>query len=248
MLGIGQISTRIAELIRGALPYAIVNNDPDSSAFARLISYSEVQQALDAGHKWIQVKESDVSYKHFAISNSNTTVVGSYGALIDGGTTDAAITINHGADYCRIEGFRVQTDPAGGNDYHGVDIYGDYNTVAFCTVVDTDQDGIACAQTNSGAWNRFIGCTVIDCSRYAYAGWGEAMIVVGCLSLAQNSYAAGSGDNVFVGNFFKGGTVEHASSGNMIIGNIVDASIVATSGNANFGTGSGTAPGSNQVT
>ena len=70
MLGIGQISARIAELIRGALPYAIVNNDPDRSRFARLISYSEVQHAIDAGHKWIKIKESDIDYAHFTVDNT----------------------------------------------------------------------------------------------------------------------------------------------------------------------------------
>ena len=69
MLGIGQISKRIAELIRGTLPFAIVDNNPDASMFARLISYRRVQQALDAGHKWIQIKESDVNYEKFTIND-----------------------------------------------------------------------------------------------------------------------------------------------------------------------------------
>ena len=48
MLTITEISERIAELLRGALPYAIVNNDPNKSIFTKLVSFGEVQEALDA--------------------------------------------------------------------------------------------------------------------------------------------------------------------------------------------------------
>ena len=50
----------LGRLIRGALPFAIVNNGTDKdggprpiSHFARLLSYAEVQDAIDAGHKLI---------------------------------------------------------------------------------------------------------------------------------------------------------------------------------------------------
>ena len=52
MLGIGQIANRIAELIRGALPFAIVSNgtNPDGSSrgmsvFEKLIAWPDIGTA-----------------------------------------------------------------------------------------------------------------------------------------------------------------------------------------------------------
>ena len=70
MLGIGQITTRVAELIRGAMPFAIVNNNTTQSLFSRVVSYSEVQHALDVGWKWIKVSASDVDYQIFTITTA----------------------------------------------------------------------------------------------------------------------------------------------------------------------------------
>ena len=251
MLGIGQIASRIAELIRGALPYAIVNNNPDASMFARLISYRKVQQALDAGHKWIQIKESDVNYEKFTINDSKTTVIGNQGVLVDGGTDDAAVTIADGAEYCRVEGIRVQTTAGGGNDYHGVDVYGDYNTIAYCTCVASDQDGFTAAGSPSGQWNLFIGCVCIDCDRHGFAAWGQGSIIIGCRDLSAGTYSyylGSSGTNIAVGNLaLNGGTLQVASSANMVIGNMFDVGIAATSGNAQYGSAGGTADGANQI-
>ena len=82
MLGIGQISTRIAELIRGMLPYAIVNNNLDQSLFSKMICYTEVQYALDAGHTWIQVKPSDDDYMAFTITTVKTRIDSSWGCEV----------------------------------------------------------------------------------------------------------------------------------------------------------------------
>ena len=250
MLGIGQIASRIAELIRGTLPYAIVNNNPDKSAFAKLISYTEVQQALDVGHKWIQIKESDESYERFIIKNNNTTVIGNQGVVVDGKTSDAAVTINDDVKYCRVEGIRVQTTAGGGNDFHGVDIYGDYNTIAYCTCVSSDQDGFAAAGSPAGRWNLFIGCVCIDCDRYGFAAWGEGSIIIGCrdLSAGTYSYYLGGSKNTVVGSVaLNGGTLQVSSSNNLVVGNNFDANISASSGGAQYGSSGTSADGANSV-
>ena len=66
MLGIGQITTRVAELIRSAMPFAIVNSGLNrdgtqrpTSLFQRLVSYRTLPEAVAAGKtngvQWIKL-------------------------------------------------------------------------------------------------------------------------------------------------------------------------------------------------
>ena len=139
MLGIGQITTRIAELIRGALPYAIVNNDPNASRFARLVAYTTVQQAVDANHMWIKVAPGE--YPGFTADVANMVIEGSWDSFINGGTTSHGITIT--ANGVVIRGLKIGTTAGGGNNYDAISI------------------------GNSAAEGQIIGCYIPDCDRYA---------------------------------------------------------------------------------
>ena len=94
MLGIGQITTRIAELIRGAMPFAIVDNGTDfdglprsQSRFSRIVSYPDVQHAINAG--WKQIKIAKGRYGGFTIGSTQGDILmrgrGNSKTIIDGG-------------------------------------------------------------------------------------------------------------------------------------------------------------------
>ena len=229
MLGIGQISTRIAELIRGTLPFAIVDNNPDASMFARLASYSEVQQAVDAGHLWIKVRPSDTDYAHFTADNDYTKIESSWGARFTNINTAAS---NHvivvSGNHCTMTGLRTYT--AGGatsNDRRGFNITGQYIQVSNCFVEDSDGSGFAI----EGSYNLFQNCLVKDADDYGFymnsnfvqilncrmvtsgsgpihfTTVGDASIVVGCLvqDTGNIGVASTAVDGVIVGNAINGG-------------------------------------------
>jgi len=230
MLGIKQISTRIAELIRGALPYAIVNNNPDASLFARLASYSEVQQAIDAGHTWIKVKPSDTDYSNFTVDNNYTRIESSWGARF---TNTNTATNNHvivvSGNHCTVTGLRTYT--AGGatsaSDRRGFNITGQYNFVINCMVEDSDGSGFAI----QGSYNTFQNCLVKDADVYGFymdsnyvsiigcrmvtsgsgpihfTSVGDRCIVVGnaCQDTGNVGMASGAAEGVMVGNAVNGG-------------------------------------------
>jgi len=147
MLGIGQITTRIAELIRGAMPYAIVNNGTNSdgtprpiSSFARLVSYTTVQGAFLAREKNIHVKAG--VHPGFTVSTNDVLI-----QLEPGTVVEAAIILS---------GNNVTLRVGAGCDIQGiVTISGD--GCSFICEDGCDIDGIIC----SGDGNRVDG-----------GGWG----------------------------------------------------------------------------
>lgn len=242
MLGIGQISTRIAELIRGALPYAIVNNNPDASLFARLASYSEVQQALDAGHKWITVKPSDVDYVQFKVSGDHVKIQSSWGARFTSTTTGAnTVVCEVTGDYCWIEGINTYT--AGGtttNDRRGFDCStGQYNYFLGCLVTDSDGSGFCVGNNEGGVWNTFIGCHVIDVDDFGFYLDDQGPKVIGCTvsnsTQSNRIHVAGNGDQfVLVGNIaLNGGNIFSGGDGGIAVGNLADGT-VSTDGSGNL--------------
>lgn len=246
MLGIKQITTRVAELIRSALPYAIVNNNPNQSMFSRIVSYSEVQHALDAGWKWIQVRASDIDYNEFTVSNDHTTLESCWGArFTNTNTSTGKHVITVSAHYNRLTGFRTYT--AGGatsNDRRGFQIAGDFNWIVSCLVDDSDGSGFV-ANSSNDYWNSFINCHVKDADDYGFYTDARGTRYIGCtaggngqpqgfyinpsadnsvgvanITLAGLSYymASGADDGLLVGNMLDGGT-DNNGSGNEITGN-----------------------------
>ncbi len=228
MLGIGQISSRIAELIRGALPYAIVNNNPDASLFARLASYSEVQQAIDAGHTWIKVTPSDTDYEHFTVDNNYTKIESSWGARFTRSSGANLHVITVSAAYCTLTGLRTYT-PGGESNYdrRGFQITGYRNHIINCMVEDSDASGFAA----QGAYNTFQNCLVEDVDDYGFYINSTRASIIGCRFMASGSgtihfeavadyclmvgnaiedtgnvgVASGSANGVMVGNSINGG-------------------------------------------
>jgi len=237
MLGIGQITTRVAELIRGAMPFAIVNNSPDGGAFARLASYSEVQHAIDAGHTWIKVKPSDTDYSNFTVDNNYTRIESSWGARFT--NTNTAAT-NHvivvSGNHCTVTGLRTYT--AGGatsNDRRGFNITGQYNFVINCMVEDSDGSGFAI----QGSYNSFQNCLVKDVDDYGFYMDSNYASIIGCRMVTSGSgpiYFTSVGDIcVVVGNACQDtgniGVAGGAANG-VMVGNAVNGAVSISTSDA----------------
>mgnify|MGYP001200121053 FL=1 len=248
MLGIGQISTRIAELIRGALPYAIVNNNPDASAFARLVSYREVQQAIDAGHLWIKVKPSDTDYMNFTVDNDYTKIESSWGARF---TNTNTATNNHvivvSGSYCTLTGLRTYTaGQATGNDRRGFNLTGNRNFIINCYVEDSDGSGFATVATD----NTFQSCLVKDADDYGFYIGASYESIIGCRMIASGSgpvHFTSAGDYcLMVGNACQDGGNVGVSSGaidGVMVGNSLNGSVSISQSDA-WILGSTTSPSS----
>jgi hypothetical protein len=240
MLTITEISERIAELLRGALPYAIVNNDPNKSIFTKLVSFGEVQEALDAGHTWIKVTSSDIVYNKFTVSGNKIRIEGDQGVVIDGKTGGDAIIIT--GNYNNLSHLRVQTTAGQGNSYNGVSVEGgQYNIVSYVTCVESDANGLS---VESGTWNTFLGCHVINCDGYGLYSNGQgthfhscmvqngdtggaqvatntdnqSLVGVTLLNSGDLDIASGSDEGLYVGNLTDG-AIQDSGSGNALAGN-----------------------------
>ena len=235
MLGIGQISTRIAELIRGALPYAIVNNDPNASRFTRLVAYSTVQQAIDAKHMWIKVAPGE--YPGFTADVADMFIEGTWDTFINGGTTSDAIKITAGR--VTVRNMKAATTGGAGNDYRAV--YASAGTgarVENIKITDSDHSGIECASLASQLY--VINCYIEDSD-------GSMMVLGGwkCMSIGNelgNSggvgiYVDSGGDEaLMVANHILGSShsnaIEITSNADncLCVANISDAAITDNSG------------------
>ena len=242
MLGIRQIEQRIAELIRGAMPFAIINNgtNPDGSArpiswFARLISYPTLKAAIDAGLdngvKWIKIAQGYynepaaivISGNGFLIEGSGwgTTIIyvvnGTYGLEITG-------------DFNIIRNFEIKSHNGtfrpfylSGDDNRAEYIYGstsfgafggNRNIMAFCYFPTAGAQDFVVGGTNGMA----IGC------------------ITGPNSANENLNLAGTGCGVFSCIFDNGGARSLRISGGAV-DSIIDGVLHDQGGTLNSGTG-----------
>ena len=233
MLGIGQITARIAELIRGAMPFAIVNNgtNPDGTArpislFARIVSYPTLQAAVNAGEtngqKWIQVSAG--LYKEVVVITANDYRIEGAGAstIIDGTTVGHAVLVN--GDYNHISNLALRTTAGAGNDYHGLSTAGDYNKISECNVINADSDGFV---NGAGYWNQYLNCYVATCDRNCFASYQTGVSFVACTATAGApiNLSAGSNFSVVGCRVLSGGTgITTGQSGGLFVGNLTDGS------------------------
>jgi len=228
MLGIGQIEQRIGELIKGAMPFAIVNNGTNSdgtarpmSRFAKLISYGTVQQAIDAGaiQKNIHVR-AGVYPSGFTVSANDVKIRLGAGCDIQGIVTisgdGCSLLCENG---CDIDGIVLSGDEGtvdgggwgtlshgGSNTAHGIDCSGSRNIVSNMSFQTLG--GIAgtymAIYVRTGTFNTVRNCRVIDADAGAiYVASADNLIV-------DNVVMDADEDGIFV-----------AAARNRIIGNYV---------------------------
>ena len=239
MLGIGQISTRIAELIRGMLPYAIVNNNLDQSLFSKLICYTEVQYALDAGWKWIQVRSSDVDYMNFTITTAKTKIDSCWGARFTNiNTAGGQHVVGVSANHCVLTGLNTYTlGGATSNDRRGYNILGAGCYIIDCRVEDSDGSGFMVGGSGglTGTDNTLIGCVVQDCDDYGFFCNTARNTWIGCTGVSSglNNFYINGANFVWVANrSFLNFAVDTYGTNGIAVGNIMDGQFDGTgSGN-----------------
>jgi len=239
MLGIGQITTRVAELIRGAMPFAIVSNgtNPDGTArgmslFERIVSYPSVQAAVDAGtsngQKWIQIGPG--LYKEAVVVAGDDYVIEGAGlsTIIDGTTVGTAMT--SAGDYNQFVNLTFRSTAGGGNDYHGFNTTGDYNKITGCHVLNADSDAFV---NGAGVWVQFINCSVSTADRDAFASYAQGTAFVACMAQAKNISLLGAGQMLVVGcRALNNYGITTNQSGGLFAGNLTDGTQTLNSNTA----------------
>ena len=199
MLGIGQIAKRIAELIRGTLPFAIVDNGTYSdgnargqSFFSKIVSYPTITAADNAGHRIIIVR--DGKYPGVTISNNHRLIIGSRQARIEGEDNakpfDAA-----GKTHITIIGLYIEGVQGGSNGYNNVYLGSDAGMIG-TEIGPSDSYGVQLAGTSYMAFCRITGPT---------DGWGvnvngNATVLIGNTFAAYGFYIQTSAYVAMIGN------------------------------------------------
>ena len=242
MLGIGQISTRIAELIRGALPFAVVDNGTyrdgttrPISEFAKLISYSHPQQAIDAGHKRIICNEG-LYLGPTTLNKDYITLEGQGWATVLNGDGDGnALLIS--SDHCYVHNLICETDSGGaGGGHHCILVSGAWNYLLRVRVNESDDQGMYF----SGQNNTAMLCEVDNCDYRRFASYAAYNRIIACavsdgygsVGIQFNSnYDA----NMALGNLLKGTNgyyyiQDSTSNDGIIVSNLHDATSDTSSG------------------
>ena len=229
------IAREIGRLIRGALPFAVVDNNP-GGIISTAISHRTVQSAIDEKNNLIFIKAG--TYPKFDCDNANTLIIGSHGVLIDGGTSGDAITVS--AAGCTVIGIRAKTTPGGGTAYVPVKSTGANAT--FLDVTGDDADGTY-AFTLAAEYNRIIACRLADgdSSGFAFYG-GDRGIAIGNQMDFTGYYgivftypsSSGSNEGVDVGNLTRASGTNVGTAPNaedcLIVGNSGDSTCLDVAG------------------
>lgn len=161
-----RIIEEIGRLLKAALPYAIVSKN-DQGFFANIFCYHEVQDALDAGHTSVYVKNG--TYGQMLMRKTGTIIKGSRKAIISRAPSLASSLICNNIDYCTFEGLTFE---GGTTSYTLININANYNLFSGCKILNNTGQGFAlqhsdnmifnCLCENNSTW----GITIDSASNY----------------------------------------------------------------------------------
>lgn len=189
-----------------------------------LSTYTQVDQAIDAGHKNIFIVKG--TYSPFDADVSDLHIQGeSWDVIIDGGTTDDAIDIT-GANAV-IKNLSVRTTSGSDNADDGIYASGGGNCrIIDVQFIDFDAYGFRTTSSNSKVINCYFATGDLDGIHLA----GDKAQVIGCYVGAmggQGIQVTGTGDNFMVTGNHIVDTVSIAAGGDngVLDGNITDGAI-----------------------
>jgi len=224
----------IGRLIKGALPFAIV--DVDGSI---LMSYKQPQDAWNAGHKLIFVKAGTYAGQSIT-GKTGVRVVACGKVAFVGGTSSHGFNVDTCND-CTFEGLWMESDSGGGNAYDGLWVDHESYRCTFinCTVPQSDNYGFNIAQDaqSTQSYHVFIACRAgvggagIDADPFQLNG--KAILVTSSVSNGRVILAA-TADNCSLTGSYVGGDIT-LSSGNLnslIVGNMYSGTLTDTDGTA----------------
>jgi hypothetical protein len=211
----------IGRLIKGALPFAIVSTD--GKGLAGVMSYRQPQDAWNAGHKLIFVKDGTYSAQAMT-SLSGVTIIGSASAILDGGTTAHALNMAS-CTYINIIGLAYKTTGGGGSSYSPIYADGSTNYCNFISSLFLDSDAEGPIAVGTG--NLFLACKMMDGDSNGITLYGPKNMIVA--SYVHNSVAgygiaggAGTADNSLLA-----ANIDHSIGGMYLNGGADDSLIAA---------------------
>tara|TARA_R110002072_G_scaffold13980_7_gene58287 strand:+ start:2918 stop:3682 length:765 start_codon:yes stop_codon:yes gene_type:complete len=246
MLGIGQIATRIAELIRAAMPFAIVSNgtNPDGSSrvmsmFERLIAWTDITMASRAGKNLIIVRDG-LYTKQVSIAEDYRLIIGTTNAIIYTNDTHIAWHQTSTSTDVYVMGLQIKGVSGGSGGFRSVQCDGTMN-IFFLTHFNT-ADTTAILLNTSSSQNIFVGCQwygTID------GGWClqsscnmNKFLFNKCWAGGNHGFYIVSSDlNIVIGNSFQGGSlsvqIDSGGTYNVVVGNVMDVAVTNNGGGTN---------------
>lgn len=163
-----RIIEEIGRLLKSALPYAIVSAN-DQGFFANMLCYKEIQNALDAGHTSIYVKNG--TYAPISMVKPGTIVKGSRKAIISRRSLAVSAVNCNNVDYCTFEGLSFKGSTGLSNF---ININSNYNLFNGCKAFDSIQGSFELQQSN----NMIVNCLCENTSTWgivisAAASWNN---------------------------------------------------------------------------
>ena len=219
--------------MRGALPFAIVNNNA-KNALGRAFCYPELQDALNAGEKCIFVSPSDKDYKRvqFTSSHNGTVVYSSFGAIFTSVVGGAAV--GHCFDFSGCSeivciGLRGRTKGDGATTYTIFRATSSPTRIFLmnCWAENSDHEGF---MFDGGETCFLIGCIGEDTySAKPPLEIGDYCACIGCVDDGNhngNPFVA-SGKGMFVGCIDTGSGYGPWISGadNLLVGNLMNGGV-----------------------
>ena len=246
MLGIGQIATRIAELIRAALPFAIVSNgtNPDGSnrvmsVFEKLIAWNDITMASRAGKNLIIVRDG-LYTRQVSIAENRRLIIGTSNAIIFSNDTHIPWHQTSTGEHVWVIGLQIKGVSGGSGGFRSVQLDANYSTF-FLTHFNT-ADTTAILVNSSSSQNIFVGCQwygtidggwLVQCS----GGFNKFLFNKSVVGANNGIYIGSSGYNIVIGNSFQGATVnvqiDSGGTYNVVVGNIMDVAVTNNGGATN---------------
>jgi len=246
MLGIGQITTRVAELIRGAMPFAIVSNgtNPDGttrgmSSFEKLIAWPDIETASKAGKNIIIVRDG-LYTKQVSIAEDCRLIIGTTNAIIYSNDAHIPWHQTSTSENVYVIGLQIKGVSGGSGGFRSVQCDGTYN-IFFLTNFNT-ADTTAILVNASSSQNIFVGCQfygVIDGGWCLQASGGMNKFLFNkCWAGGNHGFYLVSSDyNIVIGNSFQGGSasvqIDSGGTYNVVVGNIIDVAVTNNGGGTN---------------
>ena len=246
MLGIGQITTRVAELIRGAMPFAIVSNgtNPDGtsrgmSSFEKLIAWPDIGTASKAGKNLIIVRDG-LYTKQVSIAEDYRLIIGTTNAIIYSNDAHIPWHQTSTSENVYVIGLQIKGVSGGSGGFRSVQCDGTMN-IFFLTNFNT-ADTTAILVNASSSQNIFVGCQwygTID------GGWClqsscnmNKFLFNKCWAGGNHGFYLVSSDfNIVIGNSIQGGSasiqIDSGGTNNVVVGNIMDVVTTNNGGGTN---------------
>lgn len=176
---------KVGNMMKGLLPFAIVNINP-KNILSRIISYSYLQSALDAGHTWIMIKPG--VYGGSIVNNDGVLIEGTKDVIIDADVAQdsnsgfglPSLTLNGHECIVRGISFRKKQGTSLGT-YNGscVAVRGNNCIIEDCAFLSSDEYGVWPYSSTEPSTMSVVGCDFENIDAWAIYS-AKFVLAMGC--------------------------------------------------------------------